>query len=153
MIQFTGIKKNMNVDKPTNKMPLSRTKLLTVVVSLFLLTFSFGKTATAQQKNQMVRLAKIKVNPLQLEKYNVALKKQMTTAVRLEPGVLTYYAVADKKDPSRITILEMYADTAAYKSHIETPHFKKYKDTVKDMVQSLELVEVDLIGSAKKPGM
>ena len=134
-------------------MPLSRTKFLTVVVSLFLLTFSFGKNATAQQKNQMVRLAKIKVDPLQLDKYNVALKKQMTTAVRLEPGVLTYYAVADKKDPSRITILEMYADTAAYKSHIETPHFKKYKDTVKDMVQSLELVEVDLIGSAKKPGM
>ena len=134
-------------------MPLSRTKLLTVIVSLFLLTFLFGKNATAQQKNQMVRLAKIKVDPLQLDKYNVALKKQMTTAVRLERGVLTYYAVADKSDPSRITILEIYADTAAYKSHNETPHFKKYKDTVKDMVQSLELVEVDLIGSAKKPGM
>ena len=143
----------MSVDKPANKMPLSRTKLLTVIVSLFLLTFLFGKNATAQQKNQMVRLAKIKVDPLQLDKYNVALKKQMTTAVRLERGVLTYYAVADKSDPSRITILEIYADTAAYKSHIETPHFKKYKDTVKDMVQSLELVEVDLIGSAKKPGM
>ena len=143
----------MSADKPANKMPLSRTKLLTVIVSLFLLTFLFGKNATAQQKNQMVRLAKIKVDPLQLDKYNVALKKQMTTAVRLERGVLTYYAVADKSDPSRITILEIYADTAAYKSHIETPHFKKYKDTVKDMVQSLELVEVDLIGSAKKPGM
>lgn len=143
----------MSADKPANKMPSSRTKFLTVVVSLFLLTFSFGKNATAQQKNQMVRLAKIKVDPLQLDKYNVALKKQMTTAVRLEPGVLTYYAVADKSDPSRITILEIYADTAAYKSHIETPHFKKYKDTVKDMVQSLELVEVDLIGSAKKPGL
>ena len=130
-------------------MPLSRTKLLMVVVSLFL----FGNNATAQQKNQMVRLAKIKVDPLQLAKYNMALKKQMTTAIRLEPGVLTYYAVADKSDPSRITILEIYADTAAYKSHIETPHFKTYKGIVKDMVQSLELVEVDLIGSAKKRGM
>ena len=105
----------------------------------------------AQENNHMVRLAKIKVDPTQLEKYKAALKEQMTTAVREEPGVLTYYAVADKNDPSNITILEIYADTAAYQSHITTPHFKKYKETVKDMVKSLELVDVTLIGAAKKP--
>lgn len=107
----------------------------------------------AQEKKQMVRLAKIKVDPLQLEKYNTALKEQMTTAVRLEAGVLTYYAVADKRGPSNITILEIYADTAAYNSHIATPHFKKYKETVKDMVKSLELLDVTLVGAAKKPNM
>ncbi len=107
----------------------------------------------AQQKTQMVRLAKIQVDPSQLEKYNAALKEQMTTAVSTEPGVLTYYAVADKNNPSHITILEIYADTTAYKAHIETPHFKKYKETVKNMVKSLELVDVNLIASAKKPGM
>ena len=101
----------------------------------------------------MVRIAKIKVDPLQLEKYNIALKEQMTTAIRIEPGVLTYYAVADKNDPSHITILEIYADTAAYQAHITTPHFKKYKDAVKDMVKSLELVDVTLIAAAKKPGL
>ncbi|MBW0178511.1 MAG: antibiotic biosynthesis monooxygenase [Sediminibacterium sp.] len=99
----------------------------------------------------MVRLAKIKVDPAQLTEYNKALLTQMKTAVALEPGVLTYYAVADKKDPSSITILEIYADTAAYNKHILTPHFKKYKDTVKDMVKSLELVDVDMIGFARKP--
>ncbi len=77
----------------------------------------------------------------------------MTTAVRVEPGVLTYYAVADLSDPTNITILEIYADTAAYKLHIETPHFKKYQEIVKDMVKSLELVDVTLIISAKKPDM
>ena len=105
----------------------------------------------AQEKNQMVRLAKIKVDPSQLDKYNTALKEQMTTAIRLEPGVLTYYAVAEKGDPSRITILEIYADTAAYQAHITTTHFKRYKDIVKDMVKSLELIDVYLIASAKKP--
>jgi quinol monooxygenase YgiN len=135
--------KHMKIYKPT--------ALLPAIVTLFILTLSFSKQAMAQEKNQMVRLAKIKVDPLQLDKYNTALKEQMSTAVRVEPGVLTYYAVADKIDPSHITILEIYADTAAYKSHIETTHFKKYKDTVKDMVRSLELVDVNLIGSAKKP--
>ena len=125
--------------------------ILIVIISILML--SFGKKAMAQQENQMVRLAKIHVNPSQLEKYNAALKEQMATAVRVEPGVLTYYAVADKNDPSHITILEIYADSAAYKLHIQTPHFKKYKEIVQHMVKSLELVDVNLIGSANKPDM
>ncbi len=141
----------MKTFKSANKVQIRQIKLLPVVISLFILTLSFSNNAMAQEKIQMVRLAKIKVDPLQLDKYNSALKEQMTTAIRLEPGVLTYYAVADKSAPSHITILEIYADTAAYQSHITTTHFKKYKETVKDMVKSLELVEVNLIASAKKP--
>jgi quinol monooxygenase YgiN len=122
-------------------------KLLTSIV---IVTLFMTGSAIAQQKKQMVRLAKIQVDPLQLEQYNTALKLQMATAVSLEPGVLTYYAVADKNNSSHITILEIYADVDAYKAHIETPHFKKYKATVQNMVKSLELVDVDLIGKAVK---
>ena len=109
--------------------------------------------AQAQTDKRMIRIAQIEVDSTQLKQYNAALKEQMQTAVRLEPGVLTYYAVADKKDPSRITILEIYADSAAYLKHIATPHFKKYKTTVEHMVKKLELVDVNLIGSAKQPGL
>jgi quinol monooxygenase YgiN len=125
-------------------------KLLLSVTALVVMLF-FIENVSAQQKNQMVRLAKIKVDSAQLEQYNIALKEQMKTAVSVEQGVLTYYAVADKNDATHITILEIYADTAAYKSHIETPHFKKYKATVQNMVKSLELVDVNLIGKAVKP--
>ena len=93
----------------------------------------------------MYRIAKIKVDINQLEKYKVALKEQMNTAIKLEPGVLSYTVVADKKDLSLITILEVYANLEAYQSHILTPHFKKYKDAVKDMVLSLELIDTELI--------
>ena len=115
-----------------------------------ILTICSGPKTMAQQ-NQMVRLAKIEVDPLRLKEYNTALKEQMTTAIKKEPGVLTYYAVADKKIPSHITILEIYADTNAYKLHIETPHFKKYKTTVANMVKALELIDVNIIGVARKP--
>jgi quinol monooxygenase YgiN len=128
-------------------------KYLLLLFATFILSLSVSKKAMAQQKHQMVRLAKIQVDPAQLGQYNAALKEQMTTAIRVEPGVLTYYAVADKNDPSHITILEIYADTAAYQTHIQTPHFKKYKETVKNMVKSLELKDVTLIGTAGKPGM
>lgn len=107
----------------------------------------------AQTDKRMIRIAKIEVDSTQLKEYSAALKEQMQTAVRLEPGVLNYYAVADKKDPSRITILEIYADSTAYLKHIATPHFKKYKVTVAHMVKKLELVDVNLIGSAKQPGL
>jgi quinol monooxygenase YgiN len=135
------------------KTPLSRNSRLTLMVITCMLTLCVSKNAMAQQKNQIVRLAKIQVDPAQLEKYNAALKVQMITAVSVEPGVLTYYAVADKTNPSRITILEIYADSAAYNAHIKTLHFKKYKDTVQGMVKSLELTDVNLIGVARKPGL
>ena len=140
----------MKTFNPIKNELLSRTKLQTAIVILFILTSIFNINIMAQEKSQMIRLAKIKVDPMQLDKYNIALKEQMTIAVQLEPGVLTYYAVADKSDPTNITILEIYADTAAYKLHIETSHFKKYKETVENMVKSLELIDVNLIGSAKK---
>ena len=127
------------------------TKPFPFLLLLICLMTCFTTVTTAQDKKQMVRIAKIQVDPVQLEKYNVALKEQMTKAVKLEPGVLTYYAVADKKNRASITILEIYADSAAYEKHILTPHFKKYKETVQNMVKSLELVDVDIIGTALKP--
>ncbi len=95
-------------------------------------------------------MAKIKVDVNQLEQYKVALKEQMNTAIKVEPGVLSYTVVADKKDSSLITIMEVYANLDAYQSHILTPHFKKYKDTVKDMVLSLELIDTELIERVHK---
>lgn len=77
---------------------ITRHFLLSIIL-MFIFLVAVHSAVVAQHKNQMVRLAKIKVDPLQLDKYNDALKEQMTTAIRVEPGVLTYYAVADKKDP------------------------------------------------------
>jgi quinol monooxygenase YgiN len=126
--------------------------LFLIVMTMAATLFS-AERANAQQDHRMIRIAKIRVDPAQLDSYKAALKEQMTTAVRIEPGVLTYYALADKTNPSHITILEIYADTAAYQAHIQTAHFKKYKATVQNMVKSLELEDVNLIGTAKKAGM
>lgn len=125
-------------------------KILVPVWVLFL-TVAFQYPVMAQEDKKMYRIARITVDQLQLDKYRAALREQMAEAIRVEPGVLSYHAVADKNDPTRITILEIYADTAAYQTHIQTTHFRKYKDTVKDMVKQLELVDVSLVAFAKKP--
>ena len=112
------------------------------VLLFTVLTLLFIGTTRAQEKKQMIRIAKLEIDPLQLESYKAALKAEIETSVRVEPGVLTLYAVYDKNNPAHVTVFEIYADEEAYKSHIQTPHFKKYKDGTKDMVKSLELSEV-----------
>ena len=89
----------------------------------------------------MVRLAKLVIEPSWLEDYKTALREEIETSLRFEPGVLALYAVSEKENPTHITILERYADIGAYEAHLQTPHFIKYKASTKDMVKSLELVE------------
>ena len=88
-------------------------------------------------ENNKVRLSRITVDSARLEEYNAYLKEEIEASMRLEPGVLVLYAVAEKERPHH----EIYVDEAAYKSHIATPHFQKYKKETLDMVQSLELVD------------
>ncbi|MBT1695417.1 antibiotic biosynthesis monooxygenase [Fulvivirgaceae bacterium PWU4] len=89
----------------------------------------------------MVRLAKLVIDSTQLESYNTFLKEEIEASVKAEPGVLTLYAVAEKNRPTHITILEIYANDEAYRKHIRTPHFLKYKNGTQGMVKSLELIE------------
>lgn len=101
----------------------------------------------------MVRIANIVVNALHLERYKAALKEGVEAAVRLEAGVLTLYAASAKDDPTRFTILEIYADQASYEAHLKTPHFMKYKAVTQDMVESLELVDSEpLVADMKIKG-
>jgi 4-carboxymuconolactone decarboxylase len=112
----------------------------TIVTLLVCLTL-FSCTTTAQ--NRMVRLAKLEIDSAQLESYKALLKEEIETSFKIEAGVLTLYAVFEKINPTRVTILEIYADTAAYKAHIQTPHFLKYKNGTANMVKSLQLIEAD----------
>lgn len=112
-----------------------------VVLAAIFLSMLIPQATTAQKKIQMVRLAKLIIDSAQLDVYKAALREEIETSVRLEPGVFTLYAVSEKENPTHLTILEIYADSSAYRSHIQTPHFLKYKTGTKEMVKSLELVE------------
>src|SRR4051812_47854811 len=103
-------------------------------LSVFVLMVFLCNTISAQQKKPMVRLAKIIVDSAQLEEYKVFAKEEIEKSLQYEPGVLTLYAVSEKQRPTHITILEIYADTSAYRNHIKTPHFLKYKNGTVNMV-------------------
>lgn len=87
----------------------------------------------------IVRLSKIEVYPEYLDEYMAYTTEVGEVSLRTEPGVLTMYAVGEKENPCKMTILETYASRTAYKKHIASPHFQKYKQGTRHMVKSLIL--------------
>ncbi len=108
------------------------------------------QTAFAQEKGQVVRLAKLVIDPVHLESYKVFLKEGIEAALQVEPGVLTIYALSEKENPTHFTILEIYASAEAYQAHIQTSHFLKYKTGTFHMIKSLELVDTEPLLPALK---
>ena len=89
----------------------------------------------------IVRLSKIEVYPQYLDEYMKYAVEVGEISMRTEPGVLTMYALSEKDNPCRVTILETYTSKEAYEKHIASPHFQKYKQGTLKMVKSLELVD------------
>jgi quinol monooxygenase YgiN len=123
-----------------------------LVLGIAMLAGFLAAPAEAQETHSpYVRVAEIEIDPSQIEPYRAAVKDQIEAAVQLEPGVLALYSVADKENPSHVLVLEIYADVNAYKSHLETTHFKKYKTITQHMVKSLRLRDTVPILLGAKP--
>jgi quinol monooxygenase YgiN len=131
---------------------LNRQRVSLLLTFFFLATLVSTKQLKAQDRNPNIRVARLVIDPSKLAAYKAALSKEIDASIKIEPGVLVLYAVYDKKETTHVTVFEIYADEEAYKSHIQTPHFKKYKEAVADMVKSLELTEMSPITLGSKSG-
>jgi len=122
------------------------------IVALPLASLAWGEPgADEPPAGVVVRIAELEIDPAQLERYEAAVKEEMEAAVRLEPGVLAIYAVAEKDHPTRLRFFEIYASEAAYRAHIDSPHFKKYVAVTKPMIRSRRLIEtVPVLLAAKQ---
>ncbi len=61
-----------------------------------------------------IQIATLEICPLHIAAYRIAVAQQAKAAIEKEPGVLTLNAVANKDDPTRITVFEIYRDRVAY---------------------------------------
>ena len=91
----------------------------------------------------LIRIAEIEVFPNYLKEYLAAAATVGAESVAKEPGVLCIFPMQRKDTPNIIRIVEIYRDEVAYKSHLATPHFLKYKEGTLHMVKSLELVPMN----------
>lgn len=98
----------------------------------------------------IVRLSKIEVDSAYLDEYIRFATEVGEISLRTEPGVLTMYAVQEKDNPCNITILETYASQEAYRSHIASAHFRKYKQGTLHMVKKLVLSDQIVLNPANR---
>jgi len=123
-------------------------RILIIGMALFSM---FGAVAMSEQRTQQhIQIAEIDVDPAQLDSYEAAVAEQIEAAIRLEPGVLVLYSVANKENPAHVTVFEIYRDREAYLAHLQAPHFLKYKATVEKMVKSLKLIPVNPVALGTK---
>ncbi|WP_160748452.1 carboxymuconolactone decarboxylase family protein [Flavobacterium sp. Sd200] len=106
---------------------------------------------TVTAPDMMVRISEIEILPEFIEQYNAILEEESTASVVLESGVIAIYPMFQKENPSQIRIVEIYSDKKAYETHLQTPHFKKYKETTLKMVKFLKLVDMDALDNAIMP--
>lgn len=95
------------------------------------------------EPDMMVRISEIKILPEYHTEYNAILKEESSASIEKEPGVLAIFPMSMKEQPAQIRIVEIYANHAAYQSHLKTPHFQHYKTTTLKMVKSLKLIDMN----------
>ena len=121
-----------------------------VFSAVFCMLISANGQTQLRKPPPVVRIAELEIDPDQVVAYKHALSDEIAISVREEPGVLMLYAVSVMGQPTQVRIFETYKDQAAYESHLQSPHFKKYKDGTHGMVKSLKLIETEPIMLAGK---
>jgi (4S)-4-hydroxy-5-phosphonooxypentane-2,3-dione isomerase len=51
-----------------------------------------------------------------------------------EPGIARFDVLEDRADPTRFLLVEVYRSDDAPAAHKETDHYKRWRDTVADMM-------------------
>ena len=111
-----------------------------VVLIVQIVLFAIPKNRALE--NQLVRIAEIEVYPEWLDAYLAAARTVGAESVAKEPGVVCIFPMQRKESPTTIRIVEIYRDEEAYKAHLQTPHFRAYKDGTPHMIKSLDLVPI-----------
>lgn len=89
----------------------------------------------------IIRYSVIEVLPDYMEEYLTYALEVGAKSMETESGVLAMYPTVAKDNPYKVTILEIYASQEAYRNHIASSHFQKYKQGTLHMVKSLHLLD------------
>ncbi|MBR1468405.1 MAG: antibiotic biosynthesis monooxygenase [Bacteroidaceae bacterium] len=92
-----------------------------------------------KSEEYVCRIAEIKVRPRYLAEYLTHANDVDRLSMEREPGVICLFPMQSRQDSTVIRILEIYASDEAYRQHIKTDHFLRYKQNTLHMVKKLRL--------------
>ncbi len=83
-------------------------------------------TACTAHAAPMFNIFELGIQPGQSAAYDEAGRNNITASVQHEPGTLAMYSVRQTNNPSMAYMLEIYADTATYQEHIQSPQYREF---------------------------
>ncbi len=116
-------------------------KILVLIFIFFTITLGANAMDKPNNNGMIVRISEIEVYPQYLEEYLNFAVEVAETSVAKEKDVVSIYPMMLIRDNNQIRILEIYKNEEAYKKHIASEHFQKYKQGTLHMVKSLDLVD------------
>jgi autoinducer 2-degrading protein len=75
----------------------------------------------------------VRVKPNQVNAFRAASVENARDSV-LEPGVARFDVIQQQDDPTRFVLVEVYRTPEDAGRHKETTHYKKWRDTVAEMM-------------------
>jgi (4S)-4-hydroxy-5-phosphonooxypentane-2,3-dione isomerase len=123
---------------------------LALLVALCVLPTVRRDEALAQSARPYVKAVDVDIVPGQVDNYLAALQENGDASVH-EPGCRDFIITVSQKDPNHVFIFEVYDDAAAFETHRQTDHFKKYAATTKDMIAKRDAHPLSLIHLSMKP--
>ncbi len=75
----------------------------------------------------------VHVKPDQIDKFREATLENAKNSVQ-EPGIARFDVVQQNDDPCRFVLIEVYRTPDDPAKHKETMHYRKWRDTVADMM-------------------
>ena len=97
-----------------------------------------------------VRWAELEADPAKEAAFRQAASENMAATV-LEPGVIAIHSAAEKGNPGRLRVLEIYSDPAAYHSHLQSPHFKRFAQASQSALVARRVYDTEPIALGAKP--
>lgn len=126
-------------------------KILPALLLAGLVSLAGMASASQPPAGAIVNIAELDIDPAQVEAFKAALVEEMDDSVRIESGVHAIYAVARKDDPAKFMFFEIYASQKVLEEHRNTPHFRKFLNTTKDMIRGRRIVENNVVHLTSKP--
>lgn len=109
-----------------------------------LMAFGSGQRAMAtEMTTPVMRIFEFVLAPSDVQPILEVGRKNIETSVQDEPGVLAMFCSTDKNDPSKLYVVEIYRDQAAYQAHADSPHFKAFLAAIQGKVISRTVKETN----------
>jgi len=99
---------------------------------------------------RFVVLVEFRLRPGTGERFRELVLENARSSVRDEPGCRRFDVLLpnDPADPDLIRLYEIYDDADAFKDHLDTPHFARFKAATSDLIESTVVGTFDVLENA-----